>query len=81
VVSKRRAPTRTSVVEVARPTKEPEFTEKAQEILWEVLKCLVFKHGHLLVATGIREERGRGSRRWIMLLSAIQERPIQGLEL
>jgi hypothetical protein len=27
---------------------------------------LVFKHGHLLVPTGIREEPVQGSRRWII---------------
>jgi hypothetical protein len=69
VVSKGHEHKRTSVVEVVRPTKEPEITDQERQILQEALKYLVFKHGHLLVPTGIREERGQGDRRWIITVS------------
>jgi hypothetical protein len=69
MVRKAREPSRTSLVEVARPTRKPEITEEEKQILWDALKYLVFKHGHLLVPTGIREEGEPGSRRWIITVT------------
>ena len=69
MVSRARQSTRARLVDASRPTEEPEITEEAQRILRDALKYLVFKHGHLLVPTGIREERGHGSRRWIITVS------------
>jgi hypothetical protein len=69
MVRKAREQSRTNIVEIPRPTREPEINEEEQQILREALKYLVFKHGHLLVPTSIREEREQGSRRWIMTVT------------
>jgi hypothetical protein len=66
MVRKAHKRTRTNLVEVAQPTREPELNEEEEQILREALKYLVFKHGHLLVPSSIREERDQGSRRWIL---------------
>src|SRR5258708_36311344 len=66
MVRKAHERTRTNLVEVAQPTREPELNEEEEQILREALKYLVFKHGHLLVPSSIREERDQGSRRWIL---------------
>jgi hypothetical protein len=69
VVAKAREPARTSTVEAARPTREPEIDQEEEGILRKALKYLVLKHGHLLVPTAIREERDQGSRRWIITVT------------
>jgi hypothetical protein len=69
VVRKAREQTQPSTVEVARPTREPEINQEEEQILRKALKYLVFKHGHLLVPTGIRQERDQGSRSWIITVT------------
>jgi hypothetical protein len=66
---KARQQTRTSTVEVERRSRKAEINEEEAQILREALKYLVFKHGHLLVPTGIREERDQGLRRWIIAVT------------
>jgi len=66
MVSKAREPTRTKAAEVARRTKKPELSDEAEKILRDALRYLVFKHGHLLVPAGIREDRDGGAQRWII---------------
>jgi len=58
--------TRAKVAKATRHEKGPAITEEEETILREALKHLVFKHGHLLVPTGIREERDQGLRKWII---------------
>jgi hypothetical protein len=69
VVRKARKPTGTSTVEVVQQPRRPEINEEENQILQEALKYLVFKHGHLLVPTAIREERDRGLRKWIITVT------------
>ena len=67
----RKAPEQTQprTIEVARPTRDPEISPEQEQILRKALKYLVFKHGHLLVPTGIRQEQDQGSRRWIITVT------------
>jgi len=69
VVRKAQEETRTRAVEAARRSRTPELNEEQEQIVREALKYLVFKHGHLLVPTGIREERHQGSRKWIITVT------------
>jgi hypothetical protein len=69
VVRKVHEQTQTSAVELLRPAREPEISQEEEQILRKALKYLVFKHGHLLVPTAIREEQHQGSRRWIMTVT------------
>jgi hypothetical protein len=66
---KTREQIRTSTVEVERRSRNAEINEEETQILRAALKYLVFKHGHLLVPTGIREERDQGLRRWIIAVA------------
>jgi hypothetical protein len=66
MVRKARDQSRTNLVEIARPTRKPKFSEEEERILREAVKYLVFKQGHLLVPSGIREEQEQGARRWII---------------
>jgi hypothetical protein len=68
-VRKAREQTRTSTVEVERRSRNAELNDEVTQILRDALKYLVFKHGHLLVPTGIREERHQGLRRWIITVT------------
>jgi hypothetical protein len=56
-------------VEAARRSSTPDINEEEEQILQGALKYLVFKHGHLLVPTGIREERDGGSRKWVITVT------------
>jgi hypothetical protein len=69
VVRKARQQMRPSTAEVARATGEPEIRPEEKQILRKALKHLVFKHGHLLVPTSIRQERDQGSPRWIIAVA------------
>jgi hypothetical protein len=66
MVRKARDQSRTNLVEIARPTRKPKFSAEEERILREAVKYLVFKQGHLLVPSGIREEQEQGARRWII---------------
>jgi hypothetical protein len=69
VLRKAREQRQTKAPEAARRSRTPRINEEEAEILREALKYLVFKHGHLLVPTGIREEQEQGSRRLIITVT------------
>jgi hypothetical protein len=62
-------PTQTTVLQPAQPSRTRRVTEEEEQILRRALKYLVFRHGHLLVPTGIREETDRRTRRWIITVT------------
>jgi hypothetical protein len=60
--------TRTSAVEAARATRQPEISQEEQ-ILRAATLYLIQNHGMFLVATAAREARIRGVRVWIITVT------------
>ncbi|GEM_PF-2839560 len=54
---------------VIRPKPEPEFNEAEEKILQAATIHLIRKVGGLFVATGLREEHGKGVQRWIITVT------------
>jgi hypothetical protein len=69
MVKKPSRQTPTKVVGAARRKKKPEIIDEEEEILRAATIHLIRKHGGLLVATGLREEHGNGSRQWIITVT------------
>ena len=52
-----------------RRKKLPEITDEEEQILRVATIHLIRKVGGLFVATGLREEQGKGGRRWVITVT------------
>ena len=69
MVNKLAKAVRTKATRATRQRKQPQRIEEEERILREATIFLIHKVGGLLVATGLREERRRGARRWIVTVT------------
>ena len=69
MVNKLAKAVRTKATRATSQRKQPERIDEEERILREATIFLIHKVGGLLVATGLREERHRGARRWIITVT------------